>query len=344
MQVAQGGCPAEMGLPAMPLQHASWTAPARMDLAITYRCNLRCPKCYLPDINTMSELATNNWKIVLDKLWRIGIPQVVFTGGEPTLRDDLLELIDAASHFVTGLVTNGTKLRELAVPLHEASLDYAQVTIESADADIHDHLTTVIGSHELTTAGIIAAHAAGLQVVTNTTLTKENAPGFVQTLRWLHGLGIRNIACNTLICSGRGVRYKEEQGLADDDLEVILREACTVATELDVVLQWYSPTCYTQGINPLELGFGAKSCSAAAHNMTVQPDGSVLPCQSWPETVGNILTDDWPAIWNHPICRKLREREQMSEVCHDCVYVHSCGGGCPLDTTPRQTTANEEGV
>ncbi len=121
------------------------------------------------------------------------------------------------------------------------------------------------------------------------------------------------MACNTLICSGRGLEHKAKQGLPDSALREILRAACEEAHVLDVVLQWYSPTCYTQGINPLELGFGVKSCSAAAHNMTVQPDGSVLPCQSWPETVGNILTDPWPSIWNHPVCRELRSREHVPE-------------------------------
>ncbi|HEY3418426.1 MAG TPA: radical SAM protein [Armatimonadota bacterium] len=336
MGVAQGACPAEVGLPSQPIEYADWTAPARMDLALTYRCNLRCPKCYLPAANNISELPAQEWKQILAILWKLGIPQVVFTGGEPTLRDDLIDLVKAADHFVTGLVTNGTTLVELATPLHEASLDYAQVTIESDDPEVHDRMTTVSGSHARTTAGIRQALATGLQVVTNTTLTKENGSGFPRTLRWLAEIGVRHIACNTLICSGRGIRFREEQGLTDEELQPILRAACAEAGKLDVVLQWYSPTCYSQGINPLELGFGAKSCSAAAHNMTIQPDGSVLPCQSWPGTVGNILTDEWPAIWNHPTCRALRSHLHQPAECRDCTYVSTCGGGCPLDNAPRR--------
>ena len=86
-------------------------------------------------------------------------------------------------------------------------------------------------------------------------------------------------------------------------------------------------------LDPVSLGFGPKSCSAAAHNMTVQPDGTVLPCQSWPESVGNILKDPWEKIWNHSTCIKLRAHGfgKEKKECADCEQLSICGGGCPLD-------------
>jgi radical SAM protein with 4Fe4S-binding SPASM domain len=335
MGLAEGACPVELGLSGREIKPASWTAPARMDLAITYRCNLNCAKCYNGENPPPAELSTEQWLEIYRRLWEIGIPQLVFTGGEPTLREDIVELVEQAEEFVTGLVTNGTRLQELAEPLRRASLDYAQITIESYDPKIHDHMTGVSGSQALTLAGLKRAQAVGLQVVTNTTLTKLNAPQFCETMAWLrNSQGIENIACNTLICSGRGTQYKLSQGLNDAELKTLLAEACRVAEKLGVNFQWYSPGCYT-GLNPLELGLGAKHCSAASHNMLIQPDGSVLPCQSWPETVGNILTNPWPAIWNHPTCRKLREHFLAPPGCSDCGQFADCGGGCPLDKSPR---------
>jgi radical SAM protein with 4Fe4S-binding SPASM domain len=336
MTVAEGGCPAEAGLASRVINYAAWTAPARMDLAVTYRCNLGCSKCYLPDAPKMAELTTEQWLQVYDILWRIGVPQVVLTGGEPTLRADITDLVGQADEFVTGLVTNGTQLAQLAEPLRDASLDYAQVTIESSSPDVHDGMTGVVGSHALTVAGIRQAMAAGIQVVTNTTLTRANAPSFVDTIRWLHeALGVEHAACNTIICSGRGITCKAESGLTGEELKQCLEQACREADRLGMDFQWYSPTCYVTGVNPLDLGFGIKACSAAAHNMTIQPDGTVLPCQSWPETIGNILTDPWESIWNHPICLKLRESEPPDE-CTGCAYEKACAGGCPLDDSPRR--------
>ena len=344
MNLAGGACPADAGLDAKELKYGDWAAPARMDLAVTYRCNLKCPKCYVGERRVDRELSASEWVKVYEILWKIGIPQVVFTGGEPTMRDDLVELVSQADEFVTGLVTNGTKLSELAQPLRDASLDYAQVTIESFDPKIHDQVTCTDGSHARTLAGIRKALSIGLQIVTNTTLTKTNASSFTETIKWLHGLGIRNAACNTLICSGHGVEHKIENGLDDAALADVLKAACETADKLGMTFQWYSPTCYHEGTNPIELGLGTKTCSAAAHNMTIQPDGTVLPCQSWPDTVGNILKDDWASIWRHPTCVKLRSHLFAPEECKSCEYETSCGGGCPLDTSPRTKSREGKGA
>lgn len=337
MGVAESGCPAEMNLQTKAIDYDRWTAPARMDLAVTYRCNLQCGKCYLPGGPNSNELSMEEWLKIYDILWKIGVPQVVFTGGEPTMREDIVQLVEQADEFVTGLVTNGTNLVNLAEPLRDASLDYVQVTIESADPEIHDCMTQVSGSHSLTVDGIRKAKEVGLQVVTNTTLTKINAYNFPDTIRWLHDeLGVEHVACNTLICSGKGTCYREENGICNEELRGILESACELAGKMMLDFQWYSPTCYNAGIDPMKLGFGIKCCSAAAHNMTIEPDGSVLPCQSWPDTVGNILADDWTKIWQHPTCVKLRKRKMAPAECGSCDHIDTCGGGCPLDHAPRK--------
>jgi len=334
MRLAEGGCPVETGLPSRPINVAQWIAPARMDLAVTYRCNLNCPHCYIGGPKEMPELSLDQWRTVFERLWQVGVPQVVFTGGEPTMRDDLVQIVAEAEEFVTGLVTNGVHLADLAAPLRDASLDYVQVTLESAAADTHNRMVGDAAGRafDATVAGIRKALDLKMQVVTNTTLTRANAAGFAALVRFAADLGLRHMSCNTLICSGRGTAARKDDGLAPDELRSVLQEALRAATERGIALQWYSPTCYLH-LNPVELGFGAKGCSAAAHNMTVQPDGSVLPCQSWPETVGNILADPWPAIWNHPTCQKLRRHgfADEKEDCRACVHNATCGGGCPLE-------------
>jgi MoaA/NifB/PqqE/SkfB family radical SAM enzyme len=70
-----------------------------MDLAITYRCNNDCAHCYNARSRDYPELSTEKWYQILDRLWAIGIPHIVFTGGEPTLRADLPELIAHADQY-----------------------------------------------------------------------------------------------------------------------------------------------------------------------------------------------------------------------------------------------------
>lgn len=337
MAVAKGSCPVEEGIEIQEIRQDQWAAPARMDLALTYRCNLDCTHCYTGGPKEMEELSTKEWLSVYEILWWSGIPQIVFTGGEPTLREDLVDLVSEADEYVTGLVTNGTKLEEMAEALNSASLDYVQVTLESHDPEIHNRMVGSSKEDALgrTSKGIRKALDLGMEVVTNTTLTRDNADSFTELLRFGKELGLKDMACNSLICSGRGRAAKRKEGLPAEALRDLLRGALETAKEVGINLQWYTPTCYHR-LNPLELGFGPKSCSAAAHNMTVQPDGTVLPCQSWPESVGSILQDPWPEIWNHPTCRKLREHGFAKEIeaCAECGELHVCGGGCPLDDEP----------
>ena len=110
-----GACPIhELNLELIPPFSQKPSAPYRMDLAITYRCNNDCFHCYNARSRDYPELSTKDWFHILDRLWEIGIPHVVFTGGEPTLRDDLPDLISHAEHNgqISGINTNGRRLSD----------------------------------------------------------------------------------------------------------------------------------------------------------------------------------------------------------------------------------------
>ena len=252
------------------------------------------------------------------------------------MRTDLVELILEAEQFVTGLVTNGRNLSLIASELHDASLDHIQVSLEASDPAVHDKMVGADGAWRETVTGIEAALAAGLYVTTNTTLTKENAAVFPDVLRFGKQLGLKTMGCNSLICSGKGPTKIKQDGLSIEELKVVLSQALEVARELGIELVWYSPTCYND-LNPLEMGFGIKGCSAAQYNMTIEPDGRVIPCQSWiHEGCGNILTDNWETIWKNPVCLALRDRTKVSrQECAGCQYWNECGGGCPLEIINR---------
>jgi radical SAM protein with 4Fe4S-binding SPASM domain len=333
LNVAKGQCPTiDLGLPVTDIKAEDWTAPSRMDLALTYRCQNSCSFCYCDGPRTTQELKTDQWKKIIANLWQIGVPNILFTGGEPTLRADLVELILEAEQFVTGLVTNGRNLSVIASELHDASLDYIQVSLEAGEPAVHDAMVGASGAWRETVKGIEAALAAGHYVTTNTTLTKENAPIFPDMLRFGKQLGLKTMGCNSLICSGKGPTKIKQDGLSTEELKVVLSRALVVARELGIELVWYTPTCYND-LNPIKMGFGIKGCSAAQYNMTIEPDGRVIPCQSWiHEGCGNILTDNWETIWKNPICLALRDKTRVSRrECADCQYWNECGGGCPLE-------------
>jgi radical SAM protein with 4Fe4S-binding SPASM domain len=338
-----GACPIhELGLETVMPFSARPTAPYRLDLALTYRCNNNCAHCYnvqhpaslsageKPGLGA-GELSTSDWKRILDTAWELGIPHIIFTGGEPTLRDDLTELVAHAEKNgqITGLNTNGRRLSDLDYvgKLVAAGLDHVQITVESHDAGIHDRMVCTKGAFSQTIKGMKNVLASPLYVMTNTTMLQTNASSIPGTLDFLAETGVMTIGLNALIHSGRGSVVGT--GLAESALTPLLEIARQKTAAHGQRLIWYTPTQYC-GFDPMTLDLGVKGCTAALYNMCVEPDGGVLPCQSYYRTLGNLLTDPWDSIWNHSLSVRLRERQGLPEKCTACSLLAECGGGCPL--------------
>jgi len=135
---------------------------------------------------------------------------------------------------------------------------------------------------------------------------------------------------SVVILHGRPLEQTgHDQHLSGAPLKPLLEIARTKTEMRGQRLIWYTPTEYC-GFDPMSLDLGVKGCTAALYNMCVEPDGSVLPCQSYYQPLGNLLTDDWDSIWNHKLSVRLRERQELPKKCSGCAVVSECGGGCPL--------------
>jgi radical SAM protein with 4Fe4S-binding SPASM domain len=321
-----------------PFTH-QYSAPLRMDLALTFKCQNDCVHCYAGGPHETPELTTVQWKTVIDKLSDIGVFIFTLTGGEPTLREDLPALIQYAQNkgIVTGLITNGRKLKDTSFvkTLEEAGLDFMQVTLESHKPQIHDSITNSKGSWKETVAGIRNAAQSQMYVSTNTTLNKQNEADFLTTIDFIKGLEVNAFGCNSLIYSGKASAASQEFALTTEELKILLPKIRDKAHLLGLKFLWYTPTQYCN-FDPLQLGLGIKACTAALINACVGPNGDVYPCQSYFESLGNILTDSWEKIWKNPLAVKLRSRGYVEEKCKDCTQLDVCGGGCPLELQNRE--------
>jgi radical SAM protein with 4Fe4S-binding SPASM domain len=305
-------------------------SPYRMDLALTYRCQNECGHCYNEEKREVPELSKEVWLDIIDRLWDLGIPHVVFTGGEPTMVPFLPDLIRRSeSHGqITGLITNGRNLAEVGylMSLVQAGLDHVQVTVLSHKESVHDQLAGSEGAWAETVDGLKRALGQNLYVSTNTTIMSENLDDIEDTVRFLIDLGVENVSLNGIIRSGKG---KEARSVTYGDLKVLLTRVVSICEKAGVKLTWYTPTPYCE-LNPLTFGLGIKQCTACSLAMAIEPDGSVLPCQSYYEPLGNIMEDEWEAIWDHQLCKGIRERDYLPEKCGECELAPVCGGGCPL--------------
>jgi radical SAM protein with 4Fe4S-binding SPASM domain len=338
-------------------------APYKADLALTYGCNNACGHCYNEvrsasrgvyplgwergTISTLSQisrgdkplgsLAESGWRQVLQKVADIGIPHVIFTGGEPTMVPWLFDLICEAVRqgLIAGLNTNGRRLAEpgYGARLKSAGLDHVQITLESSRPAVHNAMTAADSFSE-TIAGIRRSLSAGLHTITNTTLTRQNVDHALEIADFVHGLGLKAFAMNGMIFSGRGRNNRD--ALSTEGLTGVLRSVRNRAAELGMRFLWYTPTRYCR-LSPLELELGPRRCNAGEYSLCIEPNGDVLPCQSYYVAAGNILRDPWPTIWQSALFRGFRDRVKEPQAtglpaeCSTCLDLPVCGGGCRLE-------------
>ena len=326
--VAQGKEPPLHIQPISLAQYAPrMAAPHRMDLMIStmvkdnaWHCNQKCLHCYAANqpLSAVPEMDTDQWLAVIEKCRSIGIPQLTFTGGEPTLRQDLVKLVQAAQWFVTRLNTNGRMLTSaLCKDLRAASLDAVQITFYSADEAVHNELVGVDGYTD-TVNGIKNALAAGLNVSLNTPLCGLNKD-YRATVEFAHGLGIRYLTCSGLIPAGNAAESASKSvRLTPEELTEVLRPAMDFALSHGMEVNFTSPGSLDED-TLTGLGFAQiPSCGACLSNMAVAPDGTVLPCQSWltGHGLGHILRTPWNRIWRSPECCTIRmESARIKRLC-----------------------------
>lgn len=326
--VAQGKEPPLHIQPISLAQYAPrMAAPHRMDLMIStmvkdnaWHCNQKCLHCYAANqpLSAVPEMDTDQWLAVIEKCRGIGIPQLTFTGGEPTLRQDLVKLVQAAQWFVTRLNTNGRMLTSaLCKDLRAASLDAVQITFYSADEAVHNELVGVDGYTD-TVNGIKNALAAGLNVSLNTPLCSLNKD-YRATVEFAYDLGIRYLTCSGLIPAGNAAESASKSvRLTPEELTEVLRPAMDFALSHGMEVNFTSPGWLDED-TLTGLGFTQiPSCGACLSNMAVAPDGTVLPCQSWltGHGLGHILRTPWNRIWRSPECCAIRmESARMKRLC-----------------------------
>ncbi|MGD8240098.1 MAG: radical SAM protein [Armatimonadota bacterium] len=326
------------GVETVPYRGSFNVLPVLSELAVTYRCNLRCTFCYA-SCNCTSreapygEMSTAEARRVIVRIRReADVPSISFTGGEPMLRDDLCELIAFARELQmrVNLITNGTLItREAAEAFVAAGLNSAQVSLEGGSADVHDALTRQPGSFDATCAGIGHLQRTGIHVHTNTTVSRGNSDCLEQIVDRVAEMGLDRLSMNMVIPCGSALESPDQVWVRYDEIGPAVLRVKHRARERDVEFMWYSPTPYCL-FNPIAEGLGNKGCAACDGLLSVAPNGDVLPCSSFEQGVGNLLKHDFRSIWHSPRAEYHKRNEHAPAICRQCEHFHLCNGACPL--------------
>jgi radical SAM protein with 4Fe4S-binding SPASM domain len=256
------------------------------------------------------------------------------------LHPDLTALIRHADDLgqIVGMNTNGRLLAQpgLTKALAEAGLNHVQITLESCEASVHNAMVGRPGTDAFqeTVEGIKQAVAGGIHTITNTTLTRRNQDQAVDIVNFVHDLGLRTFAMNGMIYAGGGSRTPD--AIPAEEMAALLAAVRDEALSLGMRFLWYTVTDYCR-LSPVALGLSPKRCNAAEYSICIEPNGDVLPCQSYYVSAGNILSDPWEEIWQSDLFRSFRDREDdplaagLPEACWDCPDLEMCGGGCRLE-------------
>jgi hypothetical protein len=250
------------------------SAPYRLDCAITYMLPEGVDPNFAPTKRVDRELTTQEWKEIFEKAWQIGIPHLIFTGGEPTLRDDIFELLEYAEQLgqVTGLCTDGRKLSDVAYfeKLLNTGLDHLMLIF---DPDDDNSWSTIQQCVE-----------ADIFFTTHLTISIENAINISDVIAKLNDMGVINLSLST----------------ANPALFSKLSELRELTAEQGLSLIWDIPVPYS-AFNPiaLELREDVLTSGAGRAWLYIEPDGDVLPTQGADVKLGNVLSDPWDLIWSN---------------------------------------------
>lgn len=328
--------------PAVEIEHfamESFSYPVLSELAITYKCNLKCNFCYA-GINSAcsvhhskTEMSLEEMKIVIDKIfYQAKAPSISFTGGEPTLSPHLLPLIKHAKGLGmrVNLITNGTLItRSFAKNLKEVGLSSSQISLESTIPHLHNQITGNDKAFQLAMEGYFHLSQAGIHVHTNTTLSQSNHlnaldfPRFVKEV--LKG---KRFSMNLLIPTGTA-KTNKNLAIRYSDIGVLLEQIKEQAKQNDIEFMWYSPVPMCL-YNTIAHQLGNKGCSACDGLISVACNGDVLPCSSFSTPVGNLLKQDFSNIWDSLSSIHIRQKKMAPSQCQQCDQLALCHGSCPL--------------
>ncbi len=323
----------------------------------TKQCNLYCSHCYAgaESVAAPGELTTEEGKDLLDDLAEYGAPVVLFSGGEPLVREDLAELVSYADDqgIRPVLSTNGTLLnRERARELRDAGLKYAGVSVDGLP-ERNDEFRGQEGAFEAALNGIHACQDVGLKTGLRYTITEMNAPDLEGVVDLLSDEGVDRFCFYHLDYGGRGAEISDVD-LTPEKRREAVRRLCDMTREYHekgeeietLLVGNYADAGFLVEYAREELGEAQANRiyrylrrnggdPAGERVADVDYQGNVHLTQFWQGySLGNVRDRSFGAIWedeSNPLLARLRERsEHLKGRCSDCQYQEICRGGSRL--------------
>ncbi|MFW9892591.1 MAG: radical SAM protein, partial [Candidatus Thorarchaeota archaeon] len=338
-------------------------APFQVVWNVTRACNLKCKHCYeSAGQKDQNELSTNEALECVDKLADAGVVFLAFSGGEPTIRPDILRLIRRATErgIYVAVATNGISFSnpERVKRFKNAGMKFVQISVDGANADTHDNFRGVSGAFERTIRGIKNCVSEGLFVEISTTVTRHNISEIHDVITLSESLKARWLMLYNLVPVGRGAElidldltpderehlleelWKRASSKEKSSLEVlttapqfgrVASDANLLCTNQEEII---SPTHFNNTRIPKQMQSLTEfigGCGAGRFYVALEPNGDIYPCVFFPHIdsmkIGNIVKEDFDSLWTHSaLLQRLRNKDLLRDACGSCEKRHVCGG------------------
>jgi PqqA peptide cyclase len=300
---------------------------------LTHRCPLQCPYCSNPlDLERAAgELDTATWLRVLDEAAALGVLQMHFSGGEPTARRDLPELVRRAAErgLYSNLITSGVLLdQRMVATLADAGLDHIQLSFQDVETESAERIGGMPGAQAKKLAAAALVQAAGLPLTVNFVIHRQNAENLPAMIALGAELGAQRIEVAHVQYYGWGLvnRAALLPSRAQLDASTAEVEAARLKYKGRMVIDYVVPDYYAER---------PKSCMGgwARRFMNITPTGKVLPCHAAETLPGvefpSVQTQSLGEIWRSaPAFELYRGTDWMAEPCRSCERREIDWGGC----------------
>ena len=319
---------------------------------MTRRCNLNCVHCYAKATNTKGEdyIDTSSAKEMIDDLADFGVPVMLFSGGEPLVREDLTELAEyTVSKGMRAVIsTNGTLIsRDKARELKSIGLSYVGISIDGLK-QVHDSFRRIDGAFDKAMQGVENCQMEGLKVGLRFTMNRQNVDELPGIFDLIKDREIPRVCFYHLVYSGRGSALIDEDLSAQQKrstLDLIIdrtRELFDAGQQTEVLtvdnhadgpylylrLLKEDPERAQEVMELLKLNEGNNSGRGIG---CISWDGEVYADQFWREhSFGNVLQTPFSRIWNDPdkeLLSKLKDKKSyVKGRCANCKFLDVCAG------------------
>lgn len=307
--------------------------PRLISWNMTFRCNLRCPHCYLDagEREREEELNTAEGKMLIDEIAEVSKPILILSGGEPLLRNDFFEIARYATEkgLTVAMGTNGTLIKDsVAQELKSCGVKAVAISIDSCIPDRHDAFRGVKGSWRQAMEGIKACIRNDISLQINTTVTQQNYDEIDEIMALAEREGASAFHLFFLVPTGRSVNIEDISAeMYEQMIGGVLEKIATAQCNLDI-----RPVCAPQFMRiasqkGLKQERWSRGCIAGLTYCRIYPTGEVTPCPYLPIKLGNIRETHFEKLWFHsPILKALRDFENLKGKCGVCEYRAICGG------------------